>query len=92
MKVYTNLLKDFESGYLGFAPITMMVQTCLGSIAVMYLLMDNSQTTIIELGLCIFASMGYNATVLGQLSKKAVFNALIVSVLINVIIFLMNVL
>lgn len=90
IKLYKKAFKDFETGYLAYAPITMMVQTCLGSIAVMYLLMDNSATTIIELGICVFTCMGYNATVLGQMKKSIAFNTLILSVIVNLIILIMN--
>ena len=91
MNVYTKLLKEFETGFLGFAPIAMMVQTCLGSIAVMYLLKDNSSTTIIELALCIITAMAFNAAVIGQLNKKWTFNLLLLSALVNTLIFVINV-
>jgi len=90
IKIYTKALKDFETGFLGYAPITMMVLTCLGSISVMYLLKDNSSTTIYELTVCVIACMGYNATILGQMKKKFSFNTLIFATIVNLIILLLN--
>lgn len=89
-KTYTKALKDFETGFLGYAPLTMMVLTCLGSISVMYLLKDNSSTTIYELALCVVACMGYNATILGQMKKKFAFNTLIFATIVNLIILVLN--
>lgn len=92
MKVYTETLKEFEEGYLFLIPITIILQTAIGSIATMYLLMDNSSTTLFELGLCISASMGYNAAILGQAKKKTIFHILILTLLINLSLIIINLL
>ena len=92
MEKYTQALKEFEEGYLMMVPITIILQTAIGSIATMYLLMDNSSTTLFELGLSISASMAYNAAVLGQAKTKVVFNMLIASIAINVSLIIINLL
>lgn len=89
---YTQVLKEFEEGYLMLIPITIILQTAIGSAAVMYLLMDNSSTTIFELALCISASMAYNAAILGQARVKIVFNILIATLAINVSLIIINLL
>ncbi|MGB1269252.1 MAG: hypothetical protein ACPG45_05905 [Flavobacteriaceae bacterium] len=92
METYKQALKEFEEGYLMMIPITIILQTAIGSAAVMYLLMDNSGTTIFELALCISASMAYNAAILGQARTKIVFNMLIATLLINISLIIINLL
>lgn len=92
MGKYTQTLKEFEEGYLIMIPITIILQTAIGSAAVMYLLMDNSSTTIFELALAISASMAYNAAILGQARVKVVFNMLIATLAINVSLIIINLL
>jgi len=92
MKYYVKLVEEFEEGYLFLIPITIILQTAIGSVAVMYLLMDNSSTTLFELGLCISASMAYNASILGQAKKKRIFDILILTLLINLSLIIINLL
>ena len=92
MNSYTQTLKEFEEWYLMMIPITIILQTAIGSAAVMYLLMDNSSTTLFELALAISASMAYNAAILGQARVKVVFNMLIATLAINVSLIIINLL
>lgn len=92
MEKYRKTLKEFEDGYLILIPITIIFQTAIGSAAVMYLLMDNSSTTIFELALCISSSMAYNAAVLAQAKPKVVFNMLLVTLAINISLIIINLL
>ena len=90
--MYKQALNEFKEGYLMMIPITIILQTAIGSAAVMYLLMDNSSTTIFELALCISASMAYNAAILGQARIKVVFNMLIATLAINISLIIINLL
>jgi hypothetical protein len=92
MITYTEALEEFKEGYLIMVPITIILQTAIGSVATMYLLMDNSSTTLLELALSISASMAYNAAVLGQAKQKIVFNMLIAAIAINVSLIIINLL
>lgn len=92
MKTYTQALEEFKEGYLIMVPITIILQTAIGSVATMYLLMDNSSTTLFELALSISASMAYNAAVLAQARQKVVFNMLIAALAINVSLIIINLL
>ena len=92
MNSYTQTLKEFEDGYLMMIPITIILQTAIGSAAVMYLLMDYSSTTLFELAFAISASMTYNAAILGQARVKVVFNMLIATLAINVSLIIINLL
>jgi hypothetical protein len=85
MKVYNNLLQDFQSSYMMMIPLTIIFQSCLGSIATLYILMNKGPMMLLQLGICIAVTMMYNASVLAQLNKKVVFNLLILSVLSNVL-------
>ena len=40
MKVYKNLLIEFESGQKGYTAIAIIGQSCIGSVAVMMILMS----------------------------------------------------
>ena len=90
--MYKQALNEFKEGYLMMIPKTIILQTAIGSAAVMYLLMDNSSTTIFELALCISASMAYNAAILGQARIKVVFNMLIATLAINISLIIINLL
>ena len=74
MKVYNNLLQDFQSSYMMMIPLTIIFQSCLGSIATLYILMNKGPMMLLQLGICIAVTMMYNASVLAQLNKKVVFN------------------
>ncbi len=88
MKVYNNLLQDFQSSYMMMIPLTIIFQSCLGSIATLYILMNKGPMMLLQLGICIAVTMMYNASVLAQLNKKVVFNLLILSVLSNVLLWI----
>ncbi len=88
MKVYNNLLQDFQSSYMMMIPLTIIFQSCLGSIATLYILMNKGPMMLLQLGICIAVTMMYNASVLAQLNKKVVFNLLIISVLSNVLLWI----
>ncbi|PHS05671.1 MAG: hypothetical protein COA88_11900 [Kordia sp.] len=92
MKYYVKLVEEFEEGYLFLIPITIILQTAIGSVAMMYLLMDNSSTTLFEMILCVSSSMAYNASILGQAKKKTVFHMLMLTLLINLSLILINLL
>ena len=85
MKIYNNILRDFQSSYLMMIPLSIILQSCLGSAATLYITINKGPMMLFQLGLCIAVTMMYNAAVLAQLKSKLVFNLLILSVLINMV-------
>ena len=41
MKMYKNLLTEFERGQMGYAAIAIIGQSCIGSVAAMLILMSD---------------------------------------------------
>jgi len=93
LKTYNSLLKEYESGMYGYATIGIIGQSCVGSVAVMYTLM-NSQISrpvqIFEIFLVTILCMGFNGAVLSQQSGKTQFNILILSVIVSIILIAIN--
>ncbi|PKA84004.1 hypothetical protein ATE92_2174 [Ulvibacter sp. MAR_2010_11] len=93
MKVATldHLLADFKEDYYMYIPLTIILQSCVGSIAAMLILSNGfSAVTFIELTLCVSLSMLYNAALLAQLKPKFSFGLLVVSLLLNTLFIIIN--
>jgi len=71
-------------------PMSIILQSCLGSIAAFYVLKSAKASALgmLLLSIPVFACMLYNAAVLAQLKKHLVFNLLLVSLFVNTIIIL----
>ncbi len=93
MNTYNNLYKDFKNNYILYIPLSIILQSCIGSIAAMFILMNSTATSFhfFQLTLCVVVSMWYNAAIFAQLTNKWVFNSLLLSLLINTILIVINV-
>lgn len=92
MKLYTNYLEEYKNGLLGYAAIAIIGQSCLGSIAAMYVLKGGTaMPNMIQLFLVIVFCMGYNAAILAQQKPKTSFKMLIASVLFSIVILVANI-
>lgn len=71
-------------------PMSIILQSCLGSIASFYVLKSIKASVfgMLLLSVPVFACMLYNAAVLAQLNKHLVFNLLLVSLAVNTTIIL----
>jgi hypothetical protein len=91
MKIYQKVLTDFEENYLGYIPLLMIGQSCIGSAAVMFILQnEKSVIQIIQLALVVFACMTTNVAVLSQQKPKFVFNFTIFTVLVSITLISVN--
>ena len=91
--MYNYLLEEFRTTYFAMIPLSIIFQSCLGSIAAMVVLMNYpSATSFVELMACVVICMAYNAAILAQLSVKIVFNLLIATLIINTFLILLNIL
>lgn len=85
LKWYNSILDEFKSKQMGYAAIAILGQSCIGSIAVMLLMMHEMPREIkfIFLFLITIFCMFFNAAVLSQQKSKTVFNLLIISVVLS---------
>ncbi len=92
MMTYDDFLIDFKKNFLTYIPLSIILQSCIGSVAAMYILMGASidDFPFFQLGLCVIVSMAYNASIMAQLNKKIVFNLLILSLVVNILLVIFN--
>jgi len=93
MTLYSTYLNEFQSKYTMYIPLTIILQSCLGGIAAMYILMNGLDTIsgLVELFLCVILTSFYNAAILAQLKGKMVFNMLILSLLFSTVFIILNI-
>lgn len=91
MTLYQKTFQDFERGYLGFATLAIIGQSCLGGAAAMYILQNGiSFLQMIQLGFVVLACSFVNGAILSQQKHKLVFDLIIASVFISVLAILLN--
>ena len=91
--VVNHLIEEFDYNRYMYIPLTIIFQSCLGSIAAMLILeKGTSMTSGIELFLCVATCMFYNAALLAQFKSKPTFWLLVVSLLVNTILIIINLL
>jgi len=89
--MYHKSFKHFRTHYLQLIPLTIILQTCIASIAVLYLLKQPPTTAImVQLAVGIYASSFYNGAIIAQLSVKTVYNLLIASIFINLLLIIIH--
>ncbi|MCB0450478.1 MAG: hypothetical protein KDC97_10205 [Confluentibacter sp.] len=92
MNLYDKYFRDFDQDYILYIPLSIIFQSCLGSIAAMYILMNSTKTFhFVELTLCVIFAMAYNGAVFAQLKTKWIFNLLLVTLFVDVVLIIMNV-
>ena len=91
MELYQKTLENFKEGYLAYATLAIIGQSCLGSVAAMYVLSHGtSALQIIQLSLVVMICMSVNTSILAQLKPKTVFNLILLSVTSSVLFILLN--
>lgn len=91
-RIYTNTLMEFESKKWGYETLGLFAQSCLGGIAAMLILANNSSATlkIVELFFVTLLTMGFNSAFMVNLRSKIAFNILIASVFFSVLMIVIN--
>lgn len=81
MKLYNNLLEEFNRGQMGYTAIAIIGQSCIGSVTIMMILMsDFPKVPLLSLlFLVTIFCMIFNGAVLAQLKPKLTFNLFILS-------------
>jgi hypothetical protein len=91
MKTYNNYLESYKRGLIGFATLSILAQSCLGSIAAMLILMGGTSAgQMIQLFFVTIFCMGFNGAVLAQQKPKFVFATLIISISLSIIFSIIN--
>jgi len=88
-----SISNEYVRAAYGYASIGIIVQSCMGSIAAMLLLMNaelSRGTQMIELTFVTVLCMAYNASVLAQLKGKLQFRILVLSIFTSLMIILLN--
>ncbi len=92
MKLYNQSLREFKQHYMLYVPLTIIFQSCLGSIATMAILSNTTgRLQIAELTISVCLTMLYNVSILGRFKINIILNILIMSVLLNTVLFLINI-
>lgn len=91
MNTYNNVFRMFQRGFIGYSTLGVLVQSCLGAVAAMAILQNGtSLINMVQLFLVVVSCMAFNGAFLAQQKPKVVFNTLIWSVLLSIIITVVN--
>ncbi len=87
------LQQQFENDFYMYIPLTIIFNSCIGSLAAMTILAQGTGIISgIELTLCVSLCMGYNAALLAGSNKKIAFWLLAISLLANLLLILITLL
>lgn len=95
MKTFSikEILSEFDHNIYMYIPLTIILQSCLGSIAAMLILAQGTTLSSgVQLFLCVATCMFYNAALLAQMKGKIALGALIVSLVVNSLLVIVNLL
>ena len=91
MTLYQKTLQDFKAGYMGFATLAIIGQSCFGSIAVMYILQNGTSLgQMLQLAAVVIVCMILNGSILSQQKPKLVFDLLLTSILVSFCMIVLN--
>jgi hypothetical protein len=91
MELYVKNLREFKKGERGYSTIGIIIQSCLGSIAAMYILIHGAGILqMVQLFLVTMCCMGFNASVLSQRPTKVTFNLFILSIVVSTVVLILN--
>ncbi|HET8810788.1 MAG TPA: hypothetical protein VFM65_11065 [Flavobacteriaceae bacterium] len=92
MELYNRLYRDFESLFLGYATLAIILNSCVGGAAAMVILMNGHDFgQMAQLFLAVSACMWYNTTILADMKPKFVFNSLLASLGICIVLLIVNI-
>ncbi|RTY93984.1 hypothetical protein [Flavobacterium sp. GT3R68] len=91
MTLYQKTFQEFENKYLGCATMAIIGQSCLGSVAVMYILINGTSFfQMVQLAFVVVSCMGVNGAILSQQSPKLVFNLVLNSAMVSFLMIIIN--
>ncbi|EGV43854.1 hypothetical protein BZARG_2480 [Bizionia argentinensis JUB59] len=91
--LYKEAVDSFNENYILYIPLTIILQSCIASIAAMYILINLGVGPIsyFEITLCVILAMGYNGLIYAQIKSNIVFPVLLASLIINILLIAINV-
>lgn len=91
MNFYQKYLDSYKHGLIGFATLSILGQSCLGSIAAMFILMGGTTPLqMVELFFVTIFCMIYNGAVLSQQKATLSFAILAISISVSLISIALN--
>ena len=91
MNIYQKYYQAFERGFIGYATMGVLSQSCVGSVAAMMILQNGTGLLgMIQLFLVVISCMAFNGAVLSQQKPKLVFNILLWSITLSSVIIAYN--
>lgn len=92
MTLYQKGLQDFKDNFTLYIPLSIILQSCLGSIAAMFILMNSKPDFhLFELTLCVSFAMAYNGIIYAQMKTKWVYNLLITTMMVHIVLIIINI-
>jgi hypothetical protein len=92
MSTYQKYLDEYTKGFMGFNTLAILMQSGLGGFAAMLILQHgNSIPQMIQLFFVVITCSVFNGTVLAQMKPKVVFNTLLLSVTLSIVIIVTNI-
>lgn len=86
-----NLIKEFKEDYYMYIPLSIIVSSCVGSIAAMTILAQGTSLIAgLELTLAVALCMGYNAALLAGINAKFTFRLLVLSLVVNTLLIILT--
>jgi hypothetical protein len=81
-----NAYRYFAGSYFQLIPLTIIIQTCIGSMVVFFLLQAIPTVwDMIQLLLCVAATTLYLGAILAQIHVKKVFNLFVLGLVVNML-------
>ncbi len=91
MSTYEKYYERFEKGLFASVSMGVLVSSCVGGIAAMAVLMNGTSLfQMVQLFLVVAGAIGFNGTILSQQPARTIYNFLIVSLTVNVLIATLN--
>jgi hypothetical protein len=91
MSTYEKFYGQFEHGFFAGSTLGVLVQSCIGGIAAMAVLENGARPLqMLQLFLVVALSVSYNGSILSQQKPKVVFNLLLWSIGINLLVAVIN--
>ncbi|MXN91426.1 hypothetical protein GR160_09310 [Flavobacterium sp. Sd200] len=91
MSTYQKYQESYKRGLIGFATLSILGQSCLGSFAAMFILMGGtSPLQMVQLFFVTIFCMIYNGAVLSQQKANVSFTILTISVLTSLLFIALN--
>lgn len=84
MTLYNKGLEDFKEHLTLYVPLSIIFQSCLGSVAAMFILMNSAKTfRFLDLILVVSFAMIYNGSLYALMKPRVIYNLLIATILVH---------